>query len=113
MRRVQIAYDRAIGAPDRHAKCLRLLVPIDALSTDAETPPLDERTDEERQRAATSAMMRLEGWLGYTDKAARSEALRVVVDDAEVRDHAGLLSALLCVADGLSGMRAPAWRGRG
>lgn len=113
MRRVQVAHDRAIGAPVRHAKCLRLLVPIEALSADAETPPLDERTDEEKQRAATSAMMRLEGWLGYTDKAARSEALRVVIDDGEARDIVGLLSALLCVVDGMAGRRTMVWRGRG
>lgn len=112
MRRVQVAMDRAIGAPSRHARCLRLLVPVEAMSADAETPPVDERSDEERLRDATRASMRVEGWLGYTDKLARSEALRVVVDDGEVRDVAGLLSALLCVSDGLWG-REMVWRGRG
>lgn len=112
MRRVQVAMDRAIGAPSRHARCLRLLVPVEAMSADAETPPVDERSDEERLRDATRASMRVEGWLGYTDKPARSEALRVVVDDGEVRDVAGLLSALLCVSDGLRA-REMVWRGRG
>ncbi|MBE9635766.1 hypothetical protein IQ782_02820 [Salipiger pacificus] len=112
MRRVQVSYDRAIGAPGRHAKCLRLLVPIEALSADAETPPLDERTDEEKLRDANRALMQLEGWLGYTDKTARSEAKRVIVDDSEARDIAGLLSALLCIADGLAGRRVMVWRGR-
>ena len=111
LRRVQVAHDRAIGAPTRHARCLRLLVPVEAMSADAETPPVDERSDEERQRDATRALMRVEGWLGYTDKRARSEVLRVVVDDGEVRDVAGLLSALLCLSDGLKGRRM-VWRGR-
>jgi hypothetical protein len=111
LRRVQVAHDRAIGAPTRHARCLRLLVPVEAMSADAATPPVDERSDEERQRDATRALMRVEGWLGYTDKRARSEVLRVVVDDGEVRDVAGLLSALLCLSDGLKGRRM-VWRGR-
>lgn len=112
MRRVVTAYDAAIGAPRRHAVCLRLLVPVEEMSADATTPPVDERTPEERQRQAVSAYMQLEGWLGYTDKAAMGEAKRVVWDDVEARDVAGLLAALRCVVDGVKGRRM-VWRGRG
>ena len=112
MRRGQRAYDAAIGAPFRHARGLQLLVPQEALEADADTPPVDERSDEEKQRDATAARMRLEGWLGYTDKAARSEALSVVLDDVAPGDVEGLLSALRCVSDGLRSRRM-VWRGRG
>lgn len=111
MRRVIAAYDAAIGAPKRHATCLRLLVPLEALEATAETPPLDERTPEERSRDAVSALMSLEGWLGWTDKRAAAEAKRAVWDDGEVKDVPGLLSALHCVCDGIQG-RQLRYRGR-
>lgn len=111
MRRVVAAYDAAIGAPSRHAKCLRLLVPQEALEATADTPPMDERSPEDRHRQAVAAYMRLEGWLGHTDKAAASEARRVVLDDGRARDIPGLLSALHCIADGMSGHRMM-YRGR-
>lgn len=111
MRRVVTAYDAAIGAPRRHAVCLRLLVPIEEMSADASTPPADERTPEERQVVAVSAYMALEGWLGWTDKAAMGEAKRAVWDDFEVKDVAGLLSALRCVVDGMKARRM-VFRGR-
>ncbi|MDK3016533.1 hypothetical protein [Pseudodonghicola flavimaris] len=111
MRRVVTAYDAAIGAPRRHAVCLRLLVPIERMEATAETPPVDDRTPEDRARQAVSAYMQLEGWLGWTDKAAMGEAKRVVWDDAEARDVPGLLAALRCVSDGVKGRRM-VWRGR-
>lgn len=111
MRRVVTAHDAAIGAPRRHAVCLRLLVPVEEMSADASTPPIDERTPEERQRQADADLMRLEGWLGWTDKAAMGEAKRVVWDDSEARDVAGLLSALRCVSDGMNARRM-VFRGR-
>ncbi|MEI4473557.1 hypothetical protein [Frigidibacter sp. MR17.24] len=108
MRRVQLSYDRAIGAPSRHAVCMRLLLPIDALEADAETPPQDERSDEEKDREAVSAWMRVRGWLGYTDTASMNCAIQTVIDDETVLDLAaarGLISALRCVSDGLTGRR--------
>jgi len=111
MRRVVTAYDAAIGAPRRHAVCLRLLVPIARMEATAETPPVDDRTPEDRDRQAVSALMQLEGWLGWTDNAAMGEAKRVVWDDVEVRDVTGLLVALRCVSDGMQGRRM-VWRGR-
>lgn len=111
MRRVVTAYDAAIGAPRRHAVCLRLLVPIERMEATAETPPVDDRTPEDRDRQAVSALMQLEGWLGWTDNAAMGEAKRVVWDDVEARDVTGLLVALRCVSDGMQGRRM-VWRGR-
>ncbi len=110
MRRVITAHDRAIGAPHRHAICLRLLLPPEDTSADATTAPLDTRTDAEKQAQAVAAYMQLEGWLSYTDKRAASEARRVVWDDAPARDPAALISALRCVSDGLKG-KPMAWRG--
>jgi len=111
MRRVVTAYDAAIGAPKRHATCLRLLAPIAALEADASTPPSDERTPREKQDDACAAIMRLEGWIGMADRLAITEAKRVVWDDAMVGDAQGLIAALRCVADGLFG-RPVVYRGR-
>jgi len=111
MRRAWVAYDRAIGAPGRHAKCLALLVPLSGMEADASTPPKDERSDEDRQRQAVSAMMQIEGWLGWTDKGAAGECKRVVLDDATVTDATGLVLALRCISDGIRGERV-AYRGR-
>jgi hypothetical protein len=111
MRRVITAYDASIGAPKRHATCLRLLVPLEALEATAETPPVDERTPEERGRDAVSGLMALEGWLGWTDKVAAGEAKRGAWDDEAVRDVEGLVLALQCVVDGMEG-REMVYRGR-
>lgn len=111
MRKVIAAYDAAIGAPRRHAACLRLLAPTDAMKADASSPATDDRTPEQIQRDATSSLMRLEGWLGYADKTAASEAKRVVWDDQIVTDGPAILSALRCVSDGLRGKRM-VYRGR-
>ncbi len=105
MRRVIVAFDNAIGAPSRHAKCANIIAPVDAMEADASSPPLDERTEAERQRHATSALMALEGWLGWCDKADAWQAKRVVWDDMRVTDKPGLLSALRSVSDGLRGQR--------
>ena len=111
MRRVQAAYDRACGAPNRHAQSLRLLLPIEAMEADADSPPPDDRTDEAKSRDAVTAWMQLQGWLGWTDGASASIALRCVIDDMPTTDGAGLVSALRCVADGMAGNRM-VYRGR-
>ena len=105
MRKTVRAYDAACGAPSRHAKCLQILAPVDAVEASAESAPIDTRSDDERSRSAVSAWMQLHGWLGYTDKAAASEAWRVVIQDEPDRDVPGLLSALRCVADGVAGRK--------
>ena len=111
MRRVVTSYDAAIGAPRRHAVFLRLLAPAEAMEADAETPPKDERTDADKMRGATSALMAMEGWLGWTDKDGASQCRRSVIDDEPVRDIDGMLSALWCVSDGLRGKKMQ-YRGR-
>ncbi|WP_172332835.1 hypothetical protein [Mangrovicoccus sp. HB161399] len=111
MRRTQAAFDRAIGAPNRHPKCMKVEFLPSELSADADTPPVDERSDEERVQDATSAMMQVEGWLGHTDSRAACEGKRVVIQDEPVRDWVGLMSALRCVSDGLCGRRMH-YRGR-
>lgn len=105
MRRVQANYDRSIGAPNRHAQCLRLLLPLDEMTADASTPPIDLRTDEDKRRQAVSAWMAMQGWLGYTGKDAASICKATVIDDDRCADAASLVVALHCVADGISGRR--------
>lgn len=104
IRRTIAAYDRAIGAPNRHAQCLRLLVPIDAMQADAASPPIDVRTDEEKYRQAIAAWARLKGWLSGVDYPAASHCIAAVVDDQPVIDSDGLIAALSVVADGMDGI---------
>lgn len=101
MRRVYVAYGRAIGAPSRYAKCLAILTPPDRMEATAESPPLDTRDDATRLRNAVSEWMRVQGWLGYAPKPAQSACIAAVVDDAEVTDWALVLIALSCVAKGM------------
>ncbi len=111
IRRTVAAYDRACGAPARHPKCLSILTPPDRLEATAESPAFDDRPEADRSRAAVSAYMVLQGWLGHTDARARSACLRAVVDDAGVSDLPGIILALQSVADGRAG-RKMLWRGR-
>jgi len=73
------------------------------MEADAASPPLDTRTDEERQRAATSSMMRVEGFLGRISAACQSECKRVVLDDQPCFDAPGLLAGLRVVSEGMAG----------
>lgn len=105
MRRVFLAYDAAIGAPRRHATCLRLLAPSEAIEANAETPPVDDRTEQEKYDDAIARFMELEGWLGHVEGRAASICKRVVVDDERCTDPQALIRALFCIADGMSGRR--------
>jgi hypothetical protein len=107
MRRTVLAYDRAIGAPNRHAQCLRILTPAEGMHADASSPAIDTRTDEDKQRQAVSAWMALHGWLGYTDGPAKTACLRAVVDEPEqpLSNWPGILRALRCVLEGVKGQR--------
>ena len=98
-----ITYYRAHTIPSPYAKCMSILAPTDAMEADASTPPRDDRTDEERQRASVTAKMQVEGWLGRISAFAASECKQVVLGGREVKDEAGLLAALRVVADGLDG----------
>lgn len=111
MRKTMARYDAAIGAPRRHAVCLRLLAPQDVMEATADSPAPDDRPADERQNAAVKAWMAMHGWLGWADKRAASEAMRVVIDDERVTDADGLVLALRCVVDGIRGARM-VYRGR-
>jgi len=109
-RKAQAAYDRAIGAPNRHAQCLRILAPVDAMQADAASPAPDDRSVEERVRDATRAQMQVEGWIGHTDSRAISAFRQAVINDPDgpVRDWPGVLACLQCITEGLKGDRVKA-----
>lgn len=98
-RRVQAAYDRALGAPSRHATCLRLLAPPDRLSTDADAPPPDLRDEDTRYRHAVRAWMQLQGALMSCANADASVFRRTVLDDERCADSAALVRVARVVAD--------------
>ena len=104
-RKTQLAYDRAIGAPSRHAQCLRILSPVSAFEADAASPAPDFRTAEERERQAVSAWMQVQGWIGHTDSRAVSAFKQAVINDPDgpVKDWPGVLACLRCIAEGLRG----------
>ncbi|GLT08004.1 hypothetical protein GCM10007928_02350 [Sulfitobacter porphyrae] len=106
MRKVVTQHDAAIGLPKRHAACMRLLQDSVVIGRVEDT-----RTDEERVSRASAALMKVEGWLGYTDTRSRSEAKRVVLHDEVCVDPDGLILALRCVSDGIKGKRL-SYRGR-
>ena len=105
MRRVALAYDHAVRAPNRHPRCLAVLTPADAMTASASSPAPDLRSEEERDRRAVSDWMAMHGWLAYVDRAAAAACIRAVIDepDGPVRDGAGVILALRCVSEGISG----------
>lgn len=105
MRKVQIAYGRAIGAPSRNAQCLRIMAPTEAMQADASSTPVDMRTEDERHRQAVSAWMQMQGWLGHADKVAASICKRVVIDDERCPDATAMVAALRCVEGGIAGRK--------
>lgn len=105
IRKTWVQFDAVIGAPRRHAQCLRLLLPLEAFETDADAPPQDDRTDDEKYRQAVSAKMAIEGWLGYVESYAASVCKQVVIDDAICTDRSSLVRALRCVVDGIKGRK--------
>ncbi|MFE3839463.1 hypothetical protein [Pseudogemmobacter sonorensis] len=102
MRKVVAAFDAVMGAPRRHAQCLRLLLPIEAMEADASSPAPDDRSDEQKQDDAVMAYQWLGEWLGRAGPAAQSEAERVVLDDQRPADVGLLLSALHHISDGIT-----------
>ncbi|MGA0540715.1 hypothetical protein [Neotabrizicola sp. VNH66] len=107
MRKVVTVFDAAIGAPRRHAVCLRLLAPSEVLHADASTPAPDERDPATKQRQATAALSDLERWLGEGDKFAAGMTKRVVWDDVICTDPAGLIETLRNVVWGMRGKKFP------
>lgn len=104
IRRTQAAYDRSIGAPNRHAQVLRLMAPLDGMQADATTPPIDLRSDVERAEQARRAMKVLQSWLRLAGAAA-GPAMAMVVDDQRGCTSAMLMRTLRIVSDGIRGKR--------
>ena len=104
-RKTQLAYDRAIGAPSRHAQVARILAPVDAMHADASSPAPDFRSPEEKVRQDTAAQMRVEAWIGHCDNRAISAFKHAVINDPDgpVRDWQGVLNCLQCIVEGLAG----------
>lgn len=96
------AYDRACGAPKRHAKCLGILLPLDEMTADAASAPVDDRTDEEKHNQAVAAYMRVQGWLERC-KIQADSTKRAVWDMAEVFDRDAALVGLRVVVQGMKG----------
>lgn len=107
MRKVITAFDASIGAPRRHAVCLRLLAPPEAMHADASSPAPDDRDPATKQRQATAALAQMETWLGQGDKVSAGMTKRVVWDDQICTDHSGLIETLRNVAWGLKGKKFP------
>ena len=109
-RQTQERFDRAIGAPPRHAKVASILAPVSAMEADASSPPPDLRTPEDRVRQDTAAHMRVEGWLRHCDNAAVSAFKHAVINapNDPVRDWQGVLNCLWCIVEGLAGQKVRA-----
>lgn len=102
VRRVIVRHDWAIGAPRRHAVCLRLLTPVDAMEARDDTTH-DDRSEEDRARSAVTAWTRLHGWLW--EVTAAGEVMAVCVEDAAVKDKPRLLAGLRRVTEGIRGRK--------
>lgn len=105
IRRTWVNYGRAIGAPNRYAQCLRILLPAEPFMVSPSTP-FDDRPQEERDRAAVSAYMATEGWLMRGPSSDKTACIGAVVDDQPGHDWQAVKRALWLVVDGLSGARA-------
>lgn len=103
IRRTWVAYGRAIGAPNRYAQCLRILLPAEQFTVTSASPAFDDRPQEERDRAAVSAYMRTQGWLMQGSARDLQACIGAVVDDQPGHDWQAIKRALSLVSGGLSG----------
>lgn len=103
MRAAFSAYDAAMGAPSRHAQCLRIMVPPAAMQTDASAPAPDPRDEATRHQDAIKGMITLEAWLKACPHG--HEAKLVVIDNQRCRNPAGLVETLHAVAKRMIGAR--------
>jgi len=104
MRRTFAMYDRVFGR-SRYAKVAAILAPTEAMATHADAPAYDDRTDREKQDAATNAWMHLHGWMGRVSSHSMQACIDAVIHqtDDTVRDPAGMLACLRAVSLGLKG----------
>jgi hypothetical protein len=98
IRAVYARYWQAIGAPPPYAKvALLTYLPEPFGSDDVDVSTWDDRTEVERVKAATAAMMRMEQALGMAGEGVRAEIKGVVLMDEPVRSVARLLAGLKAV----------------
>lgn len=81
IRRVYAAYDRAMGAPMRHAQSLRIMLPVDEMQTNADAPAPDLRDEQQRHDDAMRAWSRLQSDMGRYGRYAALVTERCVVDN--------------------------------
>ena len=99
VRAIYARYWHAIGAPSPYARGMNLeLMPEEFGSDGVEVEGgWDDRTEEERVKAATDAMMHLEGVLGMAGYGVASEVKAVVLGDQTVKHLDRLLAGLAAV----------------
>lgn len=100
VRRTVARHDWAIGAPQRHAVCLRFLTPMDAFEARDDTTH-DDRPHDEKCRSAVSSWTRLHGWLW--EAGATGVVMAVCIEDAPIRDADHFRAGLRRVAQGMAG----------
>lgn len=100
VRSIYTRYWHAIGAPSPYPSGMNLeLLPEEFGSDGVEVEGgWDDRTEEERVKAATDAMMHLEGVLGMAGYGVAAEVKSVVLGDQPVKHLARLLAGLAAVA---------------
>ncbi|MFO1144673.1 MAG: hypothetical protein U1E59_20315 [Amaricoccus sp.] len=100
IRGVYARYWHAIGAPSPYAAGMNLeLLPEEFGSDGVEIDgDWDDRSEEEKVRSATGAMMHMEGVLGRAGNGVASEVKSVVLGDEPVRHMARFLAGLAAVA---------------
>lgn len=81
IRCVYAAYDRAMGAPVRHAQSLRVMLPVDEMQTNADAPAPDLRDDQQRYDDALRAWSSLQSGMGRYGRYAALVTERCVVDN--------------------------------
>jgi hypothetical protein len=95
IRRVFTGYWIAMSVPPPYAKSAMLTYLPDKIGSDGvEASTWDNRSEEERVRAAVTAMMHMERVLGMVGYGVASEVKQVVLHDAKVRDYAKLVAGL-------------------
>lgn len=105
IRRTWVAYGRAIGAPNRYAQCLRILLPAEQFIVSADAPAFDDRPQAERDRSAVAAYMRTHGWLMKGSARDLQACIGAVVDDQPGHDWEAVKRALGLVVRGLAGTK--------
>jgi hypothetical protein len=84
-----------MSVPPPYAKSAMLTYLPDKIGSDGvEASTWDNRSEEERVRAAVTAMMHMERVLGMVGYGVASEVKQVVLHDAKVRDYAKLVAGL-------------------